>query len=85
MGWLMKEFLSSVVPRPGRPARIDLAAPGTAWFIAAFMDAADLLVGVGLQDPPNQLADAVREAERRWSVVRGGPSGRRRDGPLRRG
>jgi hypothetical protein len=85
MTWLLREFMTSVVPRPGRPARIDLAAPDTAWFIDAFLTAADLLVGVGLQDPPNQLADAVREAERRWSVVRGRACGRRRDGLLRRG
>jgi hypothetical protein len=87
MSWLLREFVTSAVPRPGRPARIDLGAPGTAWFMDAFMAAADLLVGVGQEDPPNQLADAVREAERRWSVVRGSPSpsGRRRDGTLRRG
>jgi hypothetical protein len=84
MSWLRGEFLTSVVPRPGRPARIDLRAPGTAWFVDAFVAAADLLVAAGQQDPPNQLADAVREAERRWSVVRGHPCGRR-DCPLRRG
>ncbi|WP_261556221.1 hypothetical protein [Frankia tisae] len=81
MTLLLQDFLAASVPRPGRPARIDLRAPATSWFVDAFTAASDLLIGTCQTDRPDTLAAAVREAERRWGLVdtwtreTGGPAG----------
>ncbi|WP_261566875.1 hypothetical protein [Frankia gtarii] len=69
MSRLLQDFLAAAVPRPGRPARLDLRAPATTWFVAAFTAASDLLIGTCQTDRPDTLAAAVREAERRWGLV----------------
>ncbi|WP_207634260.1 hypothetical protein [Candidatus Frankia alpina] len=69
MSRLLQDFLTAAVPRPGRPARIDLRAPSTTWFVDAFTAASDLLIGTCQTDRPDTLAAAVREAERRWGLV----------------
>lgn len=69
MDVMRREFLRCVVPRPGRPARVDLLSPRSQWFTEAFSAAADLLVGVSQTDHPDRLAGAVREAERRWRII----------------
>ncbi|MCM3882431.1 hypothetical protein [Frankia sp. R82] len=66
---LLQEFLAATVPRAGRPARIDLRAPATDWFIDAFTAASQLLVGHCPQDSPHPFAAAVHEAERRWALL----------------
>lgn len=71
MACLLREFLAAAVPRPGRPARLDLRAPATTWFVDAFTAASDLLVGTSQADRPETLAAAVREAERRWGLLDG--------------
>jgi hypothetical protein len=69
MSALLHDFLAAAVPRPGRPARVDLRAPATSWFVDAFTAASDLLVGTSQTDRPDTLAAAVREAERRWALL----------------
>ncbi|MCK9895132.1 hypothetical protein [Frankia sp. AgB32] len=86
MSVLLRDFLAAAVPRPGRPARVDLRAPATDWFVDAFTAASDLLVGTCQTDCPDPLAAAVREAERRWMLLDGwtrlaSGSGRAAPGP----
>ncbi|MCM3925203.1 hypothetical protein ND748_26495 [Frankia sp. AiPs1] len=69
MSCLLRAFLAAAVPRPDRPARLDLRAPATTWFVDAFTAASDLLVGTSQADRPESLAAAVREAERRWGLI----------------
>ncbi|EIV95316.1 hypothetical protein [Frankia sp. QA3] len=69
MALLLRDFLAAAVPRPDRPARLDLRAPATAWFVDAFTAASDLLVATSQADRPATLAAAVREAERRWGLL----------------
>jgi hypothetical protein len=69
MSCLLRVFLAAAVPRPDRPARLDLRAPATSWFVDAFTAASDLLVGTSQADRPETLAAAVREAERRWGLI----------------
>ncbi len=69
MSCLLRVFLAAAVPRPDRPARLDLRAPATTWFVDAFTAASDLLVGLSQADHPETLAAAVREAERRWELI----------------
>ncbi|CAJ65219.1 hypothetical protein FRAAL6596 [Frankia alni ACN14a] len=69
MSCLLRVFLAAAVPRADRPARLDLRAPATAWFVDAFTAATDLLIGVSQSDRPEILAAAVREAERRWRLI----------------
>jgi hypothetical protein len=79
MTWLAREFIRAAVPRPGRPARIDLSDPDTRYFLDAFTAAADILVDQDQHLRPVRLTAAVREAERRWSLLRKERGERRRD------
>lgn len=71
MSLLLRDFLAHTVPRPERPAAVDLRAPATRWFVDAFTAASDLLIGTSQTDHPATLTAAVREAERRWLMLRG--------------
>ena len=62
-------FLASVVPREGREPVADTRAPETLAFVTALQHAAHLLVSSSLQDSPDEFADAVADAERRWRQI----------------
>jgi hypothetical protein len=72
---LTRDFLSHVVPRPERKPKIDIRDPGVAWVIDGLLGAGDLMVAASGDDEPCVLAAAIREAERRWRIVRSRSSG----------
>jgi hypothetical protein len=67
---LTRDFLGYVVPRPGQPAKIDTRDPDVLLMIDSLLEAADLVVGASGDDDPQILADAIREIEWRWIMIR---------------
>ncbi|MCK9927997.1 hypothetical protein MXD62_12570 [Frankia sp. Mgl5] len=70
-------YLNAMMPRPGRPARVDLLAPDARYFVSALTTTLDLFDGKMSAARMEQLVEAVREVERRWDAVIGtriGPS-----------
>ncbi|ONH26213.1 hypothetical protein BL253_25080 [Pseudofrankia asymbiotica] len=71
MNRLAVEFVFAVVPRPGRETRIDLDAPATQSFLAAFTHATDVFLAPAPQDR-RLMSAALGEAEHRWLLVERG-------------
>jgi hypothetical protein len=69
--YLVKDFVSYAVDRPGRPARLEPYGEQATWVMDALIAATHARVNVADHDERlHELTDAVRLAEERWQKVR---------------
>jgi hypothetical protein len=69
LSWLARQYLGSIVPKPGRPARLDAYSDEAQFMADALDDAARILVECDPAVSRTALVEAVRRAEARWQKV----------------